>query len=335
MEDLGRLNFWKGRRVFVTGATGVLGLNLVNRLIAMDAEVVAFVRDWVPRSRLLGTWLLDSGDVTIVRGELEDYYAISRALAEYETECIFHLGAQTIVNVGNHSPVTTFRANIEGTWNLLEAARVLNTYSGEIQCVCVASSDKAYGSSQTLPYTEDMPLKGEHPYDVSKSCTDLIAQSYASTYGLPACIARMGNIYGPGDINFNRIIPGTIKSLVEGKRPVIRSDGKPIREYFFVDDAVNAYLVMAESMGKKKIAGEAFNFSSGEKLAVYELVKKIIACFGSDTEPEILNTGRNEIIDQYLSIEKARTVLGWSPEYSVDAGLKRTIPWYQELMKND
>ena len=332
MEDLERLNFWKDRRVFITGATGVLGLNLVNRLIEMDADVVAFVRDWVPRARLLGSWLQDSGKVTIIRGELEDYNSISRTLAEYETECVFHLGAQTIVNVGNRSPLTTFKANIEGTWNLLEAARVLNTYSGDIRCVCVASSDKAYGTSKNLPYTEDMPLKGEHPYDVSKSCTDLIAQSYASTYQLPICIARMGNIYGPGDLNFNRIVPGTIRSLIEGKRPVIRSDGKPIREYFFVGDAVDAYLVMAESMEKKKFFGQAFNFSSGEKIPVSEMVKKIISHFGSDFEPEILNISRNEIADQYLSIAKAKKILGWSPEYSVDRGLELTIPWYREMM---
>lgn len=332
MEDVGRLNFWKGRRVFVTGATGVLGLNLVNRLVRMDAEVVAFVRDWVPRARLLGPWLQDSGKVTIVRGELEDYDSITRTLAEYEIECIFHLGAQTIVNVGNRSPLTTFRANIEGTWNLLEAARVLNTYSGEILAVCVASSDKAYGTSKTLPYTEEMPLRGEHPYDVSKSCTDLITQSYASTYNLPTGIARMGNIYGPGDLNFNRIVPGTIKSLIEGKCPVIRSDGKPIREYFFVEDAVDAYLVMAESISRKKFFGEAFNFSSGEKIQVADLVRRIITHFGSNFEPEIQNTSRNEIIDQYLSIEKAKKLLVWTPHYTVDQGLRLTIPWYREMM---
>lgn len=332
MEDMDRLNFWKNRRVFVTGATGVLGLNLVNRLVAMDADVVAFVRDWVPQTRFLGSWLQDSDKVTLVRGALEDYDSISRTLAEYEIECIFHLGAQTIVNVGNRSPLTTFRANIEGTWNLLEAARVLNTYSDDIRCICIASSDKAYGSSPILPYTEEMSLKGEHPYDVSKSCTDLITQCYASTYHLPTCIARMGNIYGPGDINFNRIVPGTIKSLIEGKRPILRSDGKPLREYFFVEDAVDAYLTMAESIERKKIFGQAFNFSSGETLSVIDMVRKIISHFGSEYEPEILDTSRNEITDQYLSIEKARKILEWTPKYAVDQGLDLTIPWYKEMM---
>jgi len=332
MEDLDRMKFWKGKRVYITGATGVLGLNLVNRLACLDAEIVALVRDWVPKAKKLGTWLGDSGNVSVVRGELEDYDCVARTLAEYETEYIFHLGAQTIVNVGNRSPITTFRANIEGTWNLLEASRVLNTYSPDIKGICVASSDKAYGTSAILPYTEDMPLKGEHPYDVSKSCTDLIAQSYASTYRLPVCIARMGNIYGPGDLNFNRIVPGTIKSLIKGKRPQIRSDGKPIREYFFVEDAVDAYLTLAENMEKEKIHGEAFNFSSGEKICVSDLVRQIITLYGSDIEPEILNVSRNEIQDQYLSIEKAKKDLGWSPRYSVDSGLRLTIPWYKELL---
>ncbi len=332
MEDLGRLNYWEGRRVFVTGATGVLGLNLVNRLIKLDADVVAFVRDWVPRARILGKWLQDSDKVTIVRGGLEDYDSIARTLAEYEIDCIFHLGAQTIVNVGNRSPLTTFKSNIEGTWNLLESARVLNTYSEDIKCICVASSDKAYGTSKDLPYTEDMPLKGEHPYDVSKSCTDLIAQSYALTYQLPTCIARMGNIYGPGDLNFNRIVPGTIKSLIDGKRPVIRSDGKPIREYFFVEDAVDAYLVMAETIEKRKVSGEAFNFSSGEKICVSDMVQRIISQYGSSLKPEILNVSKNEITDQYLSIEKAKDLLKWVPKYTVGEGLKLTIPWYKEMI---
>jgi CDP-glucose 4,6-dehydratase len=331
MEDLERLNFWKGKRVFVSGATGIIGLNLVNRLCGLNAEVTAFVRDWVPRAKKLGSWLGNSGSVSIVRGELEDYDCVARTLAEYETEYIFHLGAQTIVNVGNRSPLTTFRANIEGTWNLLEAARVLNSYSPDIKGICVASSDKAYGTSAILPYTEDMPLKGEHPYDVSKSCTDLIAQSYATSYQLPVCIARMGNIYGPGDLNFNRIVPGTIKSLIEGKRPQIRSDGKPIREYFFVEDGVDAYLTMAQNIETKKIYGEAFNFSSGEKICVSDLVRRIISHYGSDVEPEILNTSKNEIQDQYLSIEKAEKVLGWSPKFSVDRGLALTIPWYKEI----
>ncbi|RXE55090.1 sugar dehydratase [Methanoculleus taiwanensis] len=333
MEDLDRLNFWNGRRVLVTGATGVVGLNLVNRLEQYKAEVVAVVRDWVPRTRKLGDWLQGDSSVNLVRGELEDYSLLERTLAEYEVEYVFHLGAQTIVDVGNRSPLTTFRANIEGTWNLLEAVRVLNGYSSDVKAVCVASSDKAYGSSPCLPYVEDMPLRGEHPYDVSKSCTDLLAQSYGKTYGLSVGIARMGNIYGPGDLNFNRIVPGTIRSVLDGRRPEVRSDGTPIREYFYVEDAVDAYLTMAEQAGSKHMAGEAFNFSSGEKYSVIDAIRTIIGVMGSDMEPIIHNRSRNEIQDQYLSIEKARQALGWTPRYSFEEGLKPTIRWYTEVLQ--
>jgi len=332
MEDMERITRWQGTRVLVTGATGVIGLNLVNRLESYGADVVALVRDWVPRTRILGPWLDGHSTVTVVRGELEDYHLVSRALAEYEIEYVFHLGAQTIVGVGNRSPVTTFRANIEGTWNLLEAVRVLNEYSPEIRAVCAASSDKAYGSSPILPYVEEMPLRGEHPYDVSKSCADLIARSYGKTYDLPVSIARMGNIYGPGDLNFNRIVPGTIQSLLSGRSPIIRSDGTPVREYFYVEDAVDAYLTLAEQTVQRGFAGEAFNFSSGEKLTALEAVQTIIDVMGSDTTPDVQNTSRHEIQDQYLSIEKARRMLGWSPRHSFREGLGPTIEWYREVL---
>ena len=330
MENMGRMNFWNGKRVLVTGSTGVVGLNLVNELERCGADTVALVRDWVPQTHILGKWLDGTHSVKIVRGSLEDYDLIQRTLAEYETEYVFHLGAQTIVQVGNRSPVTTFKANIEGTWNLLEVARVLNSYSDDIKGICVASSDKAYGSSPVLPYTEDMPLKGEHPYDVSKSCTDLIAQSYASTYDLPVSVARMGNIYGPGDLNFNRIVPGGIKDAIEGKNPVLRSDGTPVREYFYVHDAVDAYLTMAEQVHRPEVAGEAFNFSSGEKRTVLEVVRKIISIIDPQLKPDIHNTAQHEIQDQYLSIEKAQKILNWNPSTSLDDGLQQTIQWYKE-----
>jgi CDP-glucose 4,6-dehydratase len=330
MEDLERLTFWNGKKVFVTGATGVVGLNLVNRLIDCEAEVVTLVRDTIPRAKILGKWLDGESGVTLVRGDLQNYDLVLRSLAEYESEYIFHLGAQTIVNVGNRSPLTTFKSNIEGTWNLLEAARVLEGYSSTIKALCVASSDKAYGTSPVLPYTEDMPLQGEHPYDVSKSCTDLLAQSYAKTYHLPITIARMGNIYGLGDLNFNRIIPGTIRNILENKPVELRSDGTPIREYFFVLDAVDAYLAMAEKITGMGIAGEAFNFSSGEKLTVLEIVQKICDLMGAKVQPQILETSRHEIQNQYLSIEKANKVLHWKPHYKTTEGLKLTIDWYKE-----
>ncbi|OPY36127.1 MAG: dTDP-glucose 4,6-dehydratase [Methanoregula sp. PtaU1.Bin051] len=330
MEDMERLNFWKGKRVLVTGATGVVGTNLTNRLVKYSAEITAVVRDWIPQNRMLGTWASADSPVILVRGGLEDFNFIERVIAEYECEYIFHLGAQTIVQVGNASPVTTFKANIEGTWNLLEAARIVHQYGSQIKAICVASSDKAYGESTTLPYTEEMPLAGQHPYDVSKSCTDLLARSYAKTYSLPVMIARMGNIYGPYDLNFNRIIPGTIRQILNNERPVIRSDGTPIREYFFVEDAVDAYLTMAMKAGSV-LNGEAFNFSSGEKKRVIDVVRQILTLMNSDLEPVIKKTGRNEIQDQYLSIEKAKRVLLWKPTYTLSKGLPVTIEWYREL----
>jgi CDP-glucose 4,6-dehydratase len=331
MENMERLNFWKGKKVLVTGATGVVGLNLVNSLDDLGADVVAIVRDFVPKTRLQGKFLSEGSAVNIVRGELEDFNLLMRTMAEYESNYIFHLGAQTLVGVGNVSPLTTFKANIEGTWNLLEAARIIEQYSPRFKAICVASSDKAYGSSKKLPYTEGMPLFGEHPYDVSKSCCDLIAQSYGITYSLPVSIARMGNIYGPGDLNFDRVIPGTIRSILEGKRPQIRSDGTPVREYFYVTDAVDAYLSMAEQEDDIK-PGSAFNFSSGEKRSVIDVVRMIISLMNSDLEPIICNTAHHEIQNQYLSIQKAKNELKWIPRYSLESGLIPTIEWYKKVI---
>jgi CDP-glucose 4,6-dehydratase len=328
---MARLKSWKGRRVFVTGGTGVVGTNLVATLERLGAEVTALVRDWVPRTRVLGPWLSGESGVNLVRGGLEDYPLLERAIAEYEIEHIFHLGAQTIVSIGNASPVGTFRANIQGTWNLLEAARVVSGYASHLRGICVASSDKAYGASKNLPYTEDQPLAGTHPYEVSKGCADLLARSYAATYDLPVTVARMGNIYGPGDLNFNRVIPGTIRSLLAGKRPEIRSDGTPVREYFYVGDAVEAYLTLAEKAGSKGVKGESFNFSSGERATVLEVVERITEKMDMDLKPVILNESRHEIQDQYLAIAKAKKILKWKPVYTLDPGLDLTIPWYREV----
>jgi CDP-glucose 4,6-dehydratase len=252
-------------------------------------------------------------------------------MAEYEIQYIFHLGAQTIVGVGNVSPLTTFKANIEGTWNLLDAARIIEQNSPQFKSICIASSDKAYGSSKKLPYTEDMPLAGEHPYDVSKSCSDLIARSYGITYSLPVLIARMGNIYGPGDLNFNRVVPGTIRSIIEGKAPQIRSDGTPVREYFYVEDAVDAYLTMAEQTHRCN-PGSAYNFSSGEKRSVLEVVNTILSFMKSDLKPVVGNSAHHEIQDQYLSISKAEKELHWKPRYLLDVGLIPTIEWYKRVI---
>lgn len=313
--------FWNGRPVFVTGCTGFLGSHLVKALKSRGAVVTGLVRDRVPSSGFFH----DHADINQVYGSLEDYALLERALNEYEIDTVFHVGAQAIVGTANRSPLSTFEANIRGTWHVLEACR----RNPQVRRIIVASSDKAYGDQRVLPYNEDMPLQGRHPYDVSKSCADLIAQAYRHTYGLPVCITRCGNLYGEGDTNFNRIIPQTIRSVLKGEAPVIRSDGTFIRDYFYVEDAVNAYLLLAEKMESRGLFGEAFNFSNEIQLTVLELVNKILALMGSNLKPVILSQGEYEIRHQYLDATKARKLLEWTPRYSIDEGLKRTIAWYR------
>lgn len=267
--------------------------------------------------------------MNIVRGSLEDLPVIERALGEYEIDTVFHLAAQAIVGVANRNPISTFEANILGTWNILEACRKHPL----IKRVIVASSDKAYGDQENLPYDENMPLQGKHPYDVSKSCADLISHTYFHTYGLPVCITRCGNLYGGGDLNFNRIIPQTIQLVLNGEAPEIRSDGTFVRDYFYIEDAVQAYLLLAEKMEENNLAGEAFNFSNEIQLTVLELVEKILKKMNSDLKPKVLNQGSNEIKHQYLSAEKARRLLNWTPAYTIDEGLEKTIEWYTEFFK--
>ncbi|APT51891.1 sugar dehydratase [Bacillus safensis] len=319
--------FWNGKNVFVTGCTGLLGSYLVKELIDQGANVTGLVRDQVPRSNLYQGSQFEK--MNVVQGALEDMQTIERALGEYEIDTVFHLAAQAIVGVANRHPVSTFEANILGTWNVLEACRRQSL----IKRVIVASSDKAYGDQEQLPYDEDMPLNGKHPYDVSKSCADLISHTYYNTYGLPVCITRCGNLYGGGDLNFNRIIPQTIQLVLEGKAPEIRSDGTFIRDYFYIEDAVKAYLLLAEKMEEKGLAGEAFNFSNEIQLTVLDLVDKILKAMGSELKPRILNQGTHEIKHQYLSAEKARKLLDWKPDYSIDEGLEKTIEWYREFFQ--
>ncbi|QGX66888.1 NAD-dependent epimerase/dehydratase family protein [Bacillus sp. ms-22] len=319
--------FWNGKNVFVTGCTGLLGSYLVKELIDQGANVTGLVRDQVPRSNLYQGSQFEK--MNVVQGALEDMQTIERALGEYEIDTVFHLAAQAIVGVANRHPVSTFEANILGTWNVLEASR----RQPLIKRVIVASSDKAYGDQEQLPYDENMPLNGKHPYDVSKSCADLISHTYYNTYGLPVCVTRCGNLYGGGDLNFNRIIPQTIQLVLEGKVPEIRSDGTFIRDYFYIEDAVKAYLLLAEKMEEKGLAGEAFNFSNEIQLTVLELVDKILKAMGSDLKPRILNQGTHEIKHQYLSAEKARKLLDWKPDYSIDEGLEKTIEWYREFFQ--
>lgn len=321
--------FWNNKNVFITGGTGFLGSYLVKKLVNYGANVTILVRDYIPQSNIYRGE--EYKKVNVIHGTLEDYLLIERTLGEYEIDTVFHLAAQAIVGVANRNPLGTFKSNIEGTWNILEAARK----SPLIKRVIVASSDKAYGDQEKLPYDENMPLQGKHPYDVSKSCADLIAQTYYETYKLPVCITRCGNLYGGGDLNFNRIIPQSIQSILNNKAPVIRSDGSFIRDYFYIEDAVDAYINLAEKVVELNLGGQAFNFSNEIQLTVLELVNKILKIMGSSMKPIILNQGSNEIIHQYLSAKKARTILGWSPNYTIDEGLSKTIEWYKDFLKKE
>src|SRR5688572_10392441 len=300
-------SFWLDRPTFVTGGTGLVGSWLVQKLVAAGADVVCLVRDWVPQSELMRTGLIER--VKIVRGDIREQPTLERILGEYEIDTVLHLAAQTIVTIANRNPVSTFESNIAGTWNLLEACR----RSPTVKQIVIASSDKAYGDQESLPYREETPLQGQHPYDVSKSCADMIAHAYAVSYDLPVAITRCGNFYGGGDLNWNRIVPGTIRSVLRGERPVIRSSGQGLREYIFVENAVSAYMTLAEALAKRRdLAGRAFNFGHNKPWTVLQLVNQILAITGrTDLEPDVRHEATNEIENQYLDPTRARTELGW------------------------
>ncbi len=318
---------WRDRPTFVTGATGLVGGWLVRSLSERGADVVCLVRDWVPQCELVRARSIEQ--VKIVRGDVRDRALIERALGEFEVDTVIHLAAQTIVPIANRNPVSTFETNVGGTWSLLEACR----RSPTVKQIVLASSDKAYGAHETLPYDEESPLQGRHPYDASKSCADLIAQSYAATYGLPVAITRCGNFYGGGDLNWNRLVPGTIRSVLRDQRPIIRSDGQYVRDYFYVEDGAVANILLAEKlMEDPDLRGQAFNFSNELQITVLELVERILALLGSDLEPDVRNEATNEIRHQYLSASKARRVLGWEPLFTLDEGLQRTIGWYKTFL---
>ena len=325
-----KASFWLNRRVFVTGATGLLGSWLVPDLVRRGANVVALVRDGSPRSRLVSEGWIDR--ISTVHGALTDDGVVRRALAEYEVETVFHLGAQTLVGVAKKDPVSTLEANVRGTWMLLDAAR---------QCgvgqVLVASSDKAYGDSSTLPYREDHPLQGRFPYDVSKSCTDLIATMYARTYALGTVVVRCGNLFGGGDLNFSRLIPGVIMATLRGEPFLIRSDGKFVRDFLYVEDAADAYLRVAEKLAADpSIAGEAFNFGLELHPTMLELTEKVLAMMGRpDLRPVVQNIASAEIREQYLDAGKARSRLQWAPRHGLEEGLRRTIDWYRKFFAEE
>jgi len=320
-------NYWEDRRVLVTGGSGFIGSWLVKAFIELGSNVFVFVRDLDPQSEFFRSG--DYLNTSIVQGELEDFRALKRAINEHEVEFVFHLGAQAIVGVAHRDPLQTFESNIRGTYNLLEAC---------LQCrhlitgVVVASSDKAYGTKSTLPYKESMALEGTYPYEVSKSAADLISSAYASTYQLPITIARFGNVYGGGDLNWSRIIPDTIRSCLQGKPLIVRSDGTYVRDYIYVKDAVQAFIRLAENVDRSEVMGEAFNFSPGKPVTVLAVVDQIRRLIGCELEPQILNSTAGEIHSQYLDSSKAERVLGWRPAFSLEEGLSETITWYREYL---
>lgn len=319
--------FWRDRPTFVTGATGLVGSWLVRRLVSLGADVVCLVRDWVPQSELVRSRLIDR--VRVVRGDICDQALLERTLGEYEIATVMHLAAQTIVGIANRNPVSTFQTNIGGTCALLEACR----RSPKVTEVVVASSDKAYGDAKKLPYDESTPLAGLHPYDASKSCTDIVTQSYAATWGVPAVITRCGNFFGGGDLNWNRIVPGTIRSVLRGEPPIIRSDGKFVRDYFYVEDGAAAYTLVAERLGANPaLRGHAFNLSNEKPVTVLELVDAILKQMDAKLAPVIKNEASSEIREQYLDATKAREMLQWRPSFTMEEGLRRTISWYRDFL---
>lgn len=321
--------FWLDRPTFVTGGTGLVGSWLIQRLLDAGADVICLMRDWVPQSEAVRSNNLER--VKVVRGDIRDRDMLERALGEFEVDTVIHLAAQTIVTIANRNPISTFETNIQGTWNLLEACR----RSPKVKQIVIASSDKAYGDQKILPYDENTPLQGQHPYDVSKSAADLVAYTYAKSFQLPVAITRCGNFYGGGDLNWNRIIPGTIRSIIRGQRPVIRSDGNYIRDYFYVEDGAAAYMLLAEQLGTRpELAGEAFNFSNEIQVSVREIVEHILTEMASELQVEIRNEVSNEIRHQYLSAEKARRELNWKPAFTLETGLLKTIQWYRNYFNH-
>lgn len=316
-------SFWRGKPVLVTGATGLMGGWLAKRLIENGADVIALVRDRCPKTMFATERMGENA--TVVDGCLEDFSLIRRTLSEYSVQTVFHLAAQPLVGVAKHDPSSTLQVNVQGTWNVLEAARQAN-----VGQVIVASSDKAYGCSNDLPYVETHPLQGIYPYDVSKSCADLISTMYARTYQLPVAILRCANLFGGGDLNFSRTIPGVIRATLQGEPFRIRSDGKPIRDFLYIKDAAQAYMMVAEALARDpQLAGEAFNFSLSARLSVLDVTHQVLSLMDrADLEPIIENRASAEIPEQYLDCSKARRVLGWEPRYSLTEGLQETIDWY-------
>ncbi len=329
---MSKSDYWLDKRVLITGCTGVLGSWMTKHLLAHGADVVGLIRDWVPQSNLMLSETVDQ--IKIVRGDIQDEALVARIFSDYEIETCFHLAAQTVVGIANRAPIPTFEANIRGTWNILEAAR---NWPGT-RSVVIASSDKAYGAHDELPYSENAALLANHPYDVSKACADMIAQTYANTFGLPVAVTRCANMYGGGDLNWNRIVPGTVRSIYRQEGPVIRSDGTMRRDYVYVKDIVTAYLMLAEALAADANThrGVAYNFGQDKPISALDMVQTIIGLSTNpQLEPDIQNTARNEIQDQFLSSQLAHERLGWEPAHSLEEGLRETVEWYYDFLAKE
>ena len=320
-------DFWKNKKVLITGHEGFLGSWLTKKLLGKEARIIGL--DILTGRKKTVLAKNDLGQIKALRASVEDFSLLSNVLRNNKIEFIFHLAAKSLVGCCLRNPRQAFLTNIKGTWNVLEAGRHNHCVKGLI----IASSDKAYGSHKSLPYKENFSLCGEHPYDVSKSCADLLAKAYFHTYGLPVCVTRCGNIYGPGDFNFSRIVPDTIRSILKNETLMIRSDGSFLRDYIYIDDIVDAYLLLSEKMERSRLFGETFNFSNQDPISVLDLVKCIYQIAGGNPDYKILNESDHEIINQYLSAEKARKILDWKSNYDLKSGLKKTISWYEEFLR--
>ncbi len=320
-------SYWNNRKVLITGHEGFLGSWLTRSLVEQGADLCGIDIDQTKKSLILKDV---RGKFKSIYGDVGDYSFVSDKISTFNPQVVFHLAAEAIVGTANKNPLKTFHANIQGTWNILEASRDKDF----IESIVVASSDKAYGTHKKLPYTELAALQGEHPYDVSKSCADLICRSYFVTFGIPVCVTRCGNIYGPGDYNFSRLIPDAIRSFILNQQFMIRSNGKFTRDYIFVQDVVDAYMLLAQSIKKFKLAGQAFNFSCETPISVLKLFQKLKSISAKNIPPKILNQAKNEIPHQYLSSTKAKKILKWKPQYSLDEGLKETFAWYKIHLEN-
>ncbi len=323
VENL-EIEFWKNKKILITGASGFVGSHLVQKLLDYESQVTTFIYEVNNSSPLVQSKNIHQTQA--IYGDLYDFDSVFRAVKESGVEIIFHLGAETIVETARLNPLRTMQSNVAGTWNILESARLLKD---QVRSTVIASSDKAYGNSIKLPYDETFPLAGVGLYDVSKSCTDLISKSYADNFKLNVSIARCGNIYGPGDLNWSRIVPGTIRSILRNERPIIRSSGKNLRDYIYIDDILDAYLKLGRLSDQIELAGEAFNFSREEPISVLDMVEEIRKSFANTLlEPKILNQAENEILDQHLDSSKARRILKWKPRIDLPTGLQNTKHWY-------